>query len=159
MSVWEAQNRALLFLLQLIYPPMFMQVDEGECVGAGKTTVVFLPLQFLLLLTDNGITHKKKPLPVSNSSVTSTSLCSYSPRQLPCPKPPPAGFSLLPLAVRGEIKFRWKWNIHFHSATDGHLNLIQLLMQHLLIVLSHHQTLFFLKKRPPLSKAIPSSCG
>ena len=47
-------------------------------------------------------------------------------RQLPGTEPPPAGFSLFPPSVRGEIKFSCKWNIHFHSATDGHLNLKQL---------------------------------
>lgn len=49
------------------------------------------------------------------------------------PRPSASASSLLlahSISLRGEIKFWWKWNIHFHSATDGHLNLIQLLMRH-----------------------------
>lgn len=73
------------------------------------------------------------------------SLCSYAPRQ---------PLSLLPLRVGGQIKFRWIWNIHLHS-TDGHLNFIQLLLPHPLIVLvlfTHHAILLWvmLTISPPL---------
>lgn len=104
----------------------------GECIRAGKTTVVFLPFQSLLSLTDNGITHQRSfsldpillwPLPafvhIHHNNSPAPSL-----RQQ-------ASSSSLYISVKGEIKFWWKWNIHFHSATDGHLNLIQLLIQHL----------------------------
>lgn len=47
------------FFWQCVYPPMFIQVDEEECVSTGKTTTVFLSLQSLLLRTDNGITHQR----------------------------------------------------------------------------------------------------
>lgn len=57
--VEDTENRPLLFLLQSVYPSMFIQADEGVCVTAGKTTVVFLPFQSLLSLTDNGITHQR----------------------------------------------------------------------------------------------------
>lgn len=50
---------ALQLLLLHIYPLMFIEVDEGECVGAGKTAAAFLPLQSLPSLTDNGITHQR----------------------------------------------------------------------------------------------------
>lgn len=55
----EAGKRLLHFLLQFIYPSMFIQVDEGECVSAGKIAVVFLFLQSLLSLTGNIITHQR----------------------------------------------------------------------------------------------------
>lgn len=60
--------------------------------------------------------------------MTSASLCSYSPQQLPGPRLLPTGLPLLPPSVWGEIKFRSKWKIHLHRATDGHINLI---VQHL----------------------------
>lgn len=66
-SVWKlrywcprkAENRPLLFLLQHIYPPMFVRADEGQHVSAGKTTAVFRLLRSLHLQTDNGITHQR----------------------------------------------------------------------------------------------------
>lgn len=59
LRVGEAENRPLQLLLQYIYTFMFVEVGEAECVSAGKTALVFLPLQSLLSLTDNGITHQR----------------------------------------------------------------------------------------------------
>lgn len=56
----KSENRSLRFLSQHIYPTMFIQMDEGEYVSAGKTTAVFLLLpRSVLSLTGNGITHQR----------------------------------------------------------------------------------------------------
>lgn len=57
-TVGETEYKRQLFLLQFVCLSEFIQVDEGECVSTGKTTFVFLPLQSLLSLTDNGITRQ-----------------------------------------------------------------------------------------------------
>jgi len=104
LRVKEAEmDLCYFFCRSFIHPCLWRRIKE-ECFSAGKTTTVFLPFQSLPLLIDNGITHQRS-FSVYPSSVTSTSLCSYSPQQLLSPKLPPAGFSLLPLSLWERLNF------------------------------------------------------
>lgn len=159
---WRGRPSFFFFFFSLfcsVYTPMFIQVDEVECVSAGKTTTVFLSVQSLLLLRDNGITHQR-------------SLCLYPILLWPLP-----AFVHIHHDNSSGPSLHQQASPCFPSVPRERLNLdeneIFISTQRLMAILIWYKfwcnisSLFFITKRSSLnvlslsffSPTVPSSCG